>query len=214
MKALILGATGLVGRHVLNLLLKESAYSQVQALVRKTPEGFPSAPGKLDLQVVDFDHLPPGVSADHIYCCIGTTLRQAGSQEAFRRVDFDYPVSLARSGAQGGTRKYLLVSSVGANEHSQAFYLRVKGETESQVIASGIPEVHVFRPSFLLGKRTASRPLENLGITILRPLAPLMAGPARIYRPIQASQVAHAMVARALEPEHRGAWVHQGKELG
>lgn len=213
MRALLLGATGLVGGQVLKRLLAEPAYTEVRVLLRKKPADFPASP-KLDVRTVDFGQLEAShFDADHIYCCLGTTIRQAGSQEAFRRVDYEYAVNAAKLGARAGARKYLLISAVGANARSRAFYMRVKGETETAVGASGIPEIHVFRPSLLLGHRAGSRPLEQLSIALIKPLAPLLAGPLARYRPIEAATLAQDMVARAVELERPGLWIHEGSAL-
>jgi uncharacterized protein YbjT (DUF2867 family) len=232
MKALILGATGLVGRHVLARLLATPEYGEVRAVLRReAPAGFgvapgaagsdgrsgASAPSKLRTQVLDFENLagvPPETWAvDHVYCCLGTTIKIAGSQAAFRRVDHDYPSDAARLCARGGASKFLLISSVGASSRSRTFYLRVKGETEQAVASAGLPEVHAFRPSLLLGERAGSRPLERVSIAVSQAIAPVLAGPLSIYRPIEAGQLARVMVARGLEPRRDGFWVHQGAEL-
>jgi uncharacterized protein YbjT (DUF2867 family) len=218
MKALLLGATGLVGRHVLRQLLAAPAYTAVRVLARRPPEGRAPAAGKLELKLADLAAWPadsdPFWAADHVYCCLGTTIQVAGSREAFRRVDHDAPARAAHAAARAGARKFLLVSSVGANAGSRNFYLRTKGETERDIAAAGIAEVHAFRPSFLLGERGESRPAERVGIAMFKLLVPALAGPLRIYRPIEAAELARQMLERGLAPERPGTWCHQGRELG
>lgn len=211
--AIVLGATGLVGTELVRQLLNDSRYARVRILVRREPHE--RSHPKLDCRRVSFDDLSSELFAggEHVYSCLGTTIKQAGSRAAFRRVDFDYVVQAARLAGQAGARKFLLVSSVGANARSPFFYTRVKGETEDAVAEAGVPEVHVFRPSFLLGERGGSRPLEELSIAVARPLSTLMAGPLRRYRPIEARDVARAMVARAFDEARGGLKVHEGKGL-
>jgi uncharacterized protein YbjT (DUF2867 family) len=195
-QALLAGATGLVGGHVLTRLLAHSAYSRVDMLVRRE---LSMRDPKLIQHVVDFDHLETGlnIAADDVFCCLGTTIGKAGSQEAFRRVDHDYPLALCRLGKAAGAQQFLMVSSLGANARSRVFYSRVKGETERDVAATGMKKVVFVRPSILRGERREYRAGETAGIIIGRMIAPLLVGPLRKYRPIDADDVAAAMVYAA-----------------
>ncbi len=195
--ALLAGATGLIGSHLLDLLLADEAYSRVTALVRRPLD---REHEKLDARVVDFDALadiqdPPPV--DDVFCCLGSTMKKAGSKAAFRRVDHDYVVAVARLGLAAGARRFLLVSSVGASASSMNFYARTKGETEESVAALGYPALHVFQPSILIGERQENRPGERLGIAMAGALNRLFVGPVRRYRGIAAETVAAAMVGAA-----------------
>ena len=192
--ALIAGATGLTGHHLLNLLLADPRYARVHALVR-TPS-LPAAP-KLKENVVDFGRLPALPNADDAYCCLGTTIGKAGSQAAFRLVDFDCVVNLARRAKRSGAQRFLVISTMGASAKSVVFYNRVKGEMEQALRSIGFAELHVFRPSLLVGTRAESRTGEKLGIAAFSIIAPLMLGPARKYRPIAAESLARAMVRAA-----------------
>lgn len=196
--ALLAGATGLVGGHLLERLLAEPVYARVVALVRRPLE---LENAKLEPRVVEFDHLaempdPPGV--DDVFCCLGSTIRKAGSQAAFRRVDHDYVMATARLGLAGGARRFLLVSAIGSSPSAMTFYSRVKGEAEASVTALGYPALHIFQPSILMGERQESRPGERLGIAAVRVLNGLLAGPLRPYRGIRPETVAAAMVSAAL----------------
>ena len=126
--ALIAGATGLTGHYLLTLLLADANYARVTALVRKA--SLPSNP-KLAEVIVDFDVLPPLPKAADAYCCLGTTIKKAGSQAAFRKVDFEFVVNFARAAKRAGAKRFLVISSLGANASSPIFYSRVKGEMES-----------------------------------------------------------------------------------
>ena len=193
-RVLIAGATGLVGGYVLRRLLAHPSYSRVEILVRRES---PIRDPKLTQRIVDFEHLDsgvPGIAPDEVFCCLGTTIRIAGSEEAFRRVDHDYPLALARLGKAVGAGKFLMVSALGADPKSAVFYNRVKGEAEQAVAAIGLPLAYFFRPSLLLGPRAERRPGEQIGTAVGKLIAPLLIARLRKYRPIHADAVAAAMV--------------------
>ena len=183
---LLLGATGLVGRHVLPLLLADESVTKVVAMVRR-PTGASHA--KLEERPFELATMP---HIDQILCALGTTMRQAGSEEAFRRVDYDYPLEAARIGLERGASHYLLVSSMGASAGSRVFYSRVKGEVERDLATVGYRAVTILRPSFLLGQREELRLGERI-VAAVRWLFP------RRIRPIDAATVARAAVALARE---------------
>jgi uncharacterized protein YbjT (DUF2867 family) len=206
-KVVVAGGTGLVGRATIDALLVAPQVLSVTALVRREWPDAPRHP-RLDVAVVDFDRLeasaalPPG---DALICALGTTMKQAGSQAAFRRVDHDYPVALGRLARASGTRHYLLVSAVGANPASRVFYNRVKGETERDIEALGFPRVTIVRPSLLLGPRAEFRLVEAVGR-----IAGLMAPPR--WRPVHATQVAASLV-QALLSDVPGVSVLENRRL-
>lgn len=192
--ALLAGGTGLTGGHLLSLLLADSRYTRVHALVRKS--GLPSHP-RLQETVLDYDH-PTALSAiDDVFCCLGTTIKKAGSQAAFRKVDFDYVVNLAHLARKSGAKRFLVISSLGANAHSSVFYSRIKGEMENALRDIGFEELHIFQPSLLLGNRHESRLAERAGVAASGVIAPFMFGPMRKYRPVEAQTVATAMLKAA-----------------
>ncbi len=197
--ALIAGASGMVGKFCLSYLLMDPAYDRVIALVRRE---LPLKDAKLEQIVVDFDRIEEHLSAikaDDVYCCLGTTIRDAGSQERFRQVDYDYPVRLAKSAQQNGAQQFLVVSSMGADSRSSVFYNRVKGEMETAVEQAGYSSVHIFRPSVLQGLRPTFRLGERIALSVMGSLSWLMVGPMKKYRPIDVMVVAHAMVTMAKE---------------
>jgi uncharacterized protein YbjT (DUF2867 family) len=199
MNAWIVGATGLVGRTLLDLLLAEPRVEAVTAVVRRPVE---RAHPKLDLRVVDFDDLErqlEGRRVTHAFCCLGTTIKKAGSQEAFRHVDHDLPLAFGRACAAASVRKLLIVTALGADPQSKIFYNRVKGEVEADLRALGLRELHVLRPSLLLGERAERRPAEAFGMALARPLGMLMVGPLARYRAIEGADVARAMLTLALD---------------
>lgn len=195
----MLGATGLVGGHVLDLLLADPAYLRVVAPVRR-PLG--RAHEKLGAPEVDFAHLeerPELFRVDDVFCCLGTTIARAGSQEAFRRVDLELPLQAARLSSAGGARRFLIVTAMGADSGSRIFYNRVKGEAEEGVRAVGFESVAILRPSLLLGEREERRTGEAVGKVVMGALEFAFVGPLRKYRAIEGSAVARAMVRLAKE---------------
>ncbi len=199
--ALLVGATGLVGGHVLDRLLLDARWSRVVVLARR---GVGRKDAKLSEQIVDFAALPsPGPAADgagvldgidDVFACLGTTIKVAGSKARFREVDHDFTVAVARLAREAGATRIAVVSSVGADETASSFYLRVKGEIERDVGALGYEQTVIARPSVLVGERKERRPAERAGIAVTSVLAPLMVGGLRAYRPIDAKVVAAAMV--------------------
>jgi uncharacterized protein YbjT (DUF2867 family) len=185
--ALLLGATGLVGREILRTLLEDDATEQVTVIARR---GTGNAHPKLDEHVFDFGEMqrhPEIFAVDAIFCALGTTIKQAGSQERFRTVDYDYPLMAARLGKEQRVPHYLLVSALGADASSRVFYNRVKGEVERDLLALNYPRTTIARPSLLSGDRDEFR----LGERIFQHLGWLF--PPR-YKPIHARDVARALV--------------------
>ena len=210
-RALIAGSSGLIGGFLLAELLARPEFGTVCSLVRR-PSG--QAHSKLVELQADFARLDdleiPDL--DDAFVALGTTIRNAGSQEAFRRVDFDAIVAVARRARAAGARRLVVVSSVGADANSSNFYLKVKGQTEEAVAGLGFPELHVLRPGILYGPRREKRPAEKLGYYIAQALAPFLIGPLAQYRPIHAQDVARAMVGCALAGSP-GRQVHTYRDL-
>jgi len=207
--ALLAGGGGLTGGHLLSLLLADERYARIHALVRK-PGLSPHS--RLQEHIFDYDH-PAALSAiDDVFCCLGTTIRKAGSQAAFRKVDYEYVVSLAHLARKAGAKRFLVISSLGASVRSPIFYSRVKGEMEEALRDVGFDELHVFQPSLLLGNRHESRPGERIGIAATCGIAPFMLGPMRKYRPIDAQIVARAMLTAAWI-NHRGNHVYTSDRI-
>ncbi|REE83843.1 putative NAD(P)-binding protein [Paenibacillus taihuensis] len=199
-RALVLGATGLVGSALLQQLLADPQCAAVTILVRRPLRPSPDMGtygSKLTVLTADFDRMEEaltGVEADTVFCALGTTIKKAGTQEAFRVVDLEYPVRLAEWAKAHGADRYMVVSAMGANASSSIFYNRVKGEMEARITEIGLPELHIVRPSLLLGKREEFRLGEKLAIMLSPLMKLLMVGRLRMYRPVQAEDVAAFMV--------------------
>ena len=194
----MVGATGLIGSFLLQRLLESDRYARVMVWTRR---GIGKTHPKLKSEIVDFDRLHERhVEAEDVFCCLGSAIKQAGSQAAFRRVDYDFPVALAIAAAGGGARRLLVVSALGANPDSRVFYNRVKGEMEIAVRAAGVPTTIFLRPSLLTGPRKEVRRGERIGEAIGALLGPLLGK----YRPIAADTVAAAMLKTALADRPSG----------
>jgi uncharacterized protein YbjT (DUF2867 family) len=198
--ALVAGATGLVGRALLALLLARAEYTRVHVLVRRAGAELPPHE-KLRIHRVDFARLPADLPrVDDAFIALGTTIAAAESQDAFRAVDFDYVVNVARAAWAAGAERLAVVSALGANARSRVFYNRVKGEMQAAVVQLGYRSVVIAQPSLLLGDRAAlgqpSRHGEAWAARLLAPLGRVL--PAG-WRPIPARAVAAALMAATLD---------------
>jgi uncharacterized protein YbjT (DUF2867 family) len=204
--AVVIGASGLTGRALVARLAQDRRYARVIACVRKPTE----FAANVTTHIVDFDALIESPQAFarsfetlkvqppvHAFCCLGTTIKVAGSQEAFRRVDFDSVVAFANAMKLLGTAHIGVISALGASVKSSVFYSRVKGEMEAAVAETGIASLHFARPSFLDGDRSESRPGEKLGIVATKLLTPVLLGPLKRYRVVNVERVAAKLVAVA-----------------
>ncbi|AZQ50669.1 NAD-dependent epimerase/dehydratase family protein [Burkholderia cenocepacia] len=195
MKLLLVGATGLVGRHVLDVALADARVDQVIVLARRPLTPHP----KMRALEVDFDHLPDTGDwwhADAVICTLGTTMRAAGSQAAFRRVDHDYPLAVARLAHRHGTPTYVLNSALGADAASRIFYNRVKGEVEQALAGVGFDSLTYVRPGLIGGSRDEFRFGERLFAFALSAAAPVL--PAK-WRVNPAPRIARALLDAAID---------------
>jgi len=193
-KLLLVGATGLVGGEVLRLALADPRVTEVAAPARRPLTQHP----KLHTPAVDFDNLPEDAAwwkADAVICALGTTMRTAGSQTAFRRVDYEYPLAIARLAKKHGVQTYALNSSLGADAASRSFYLQVKGETERDLAALGFASLTYVRPGLIGGERQEFRPAERMMMPVLTLLAPLI---PKAWRINPAPTIAHALLEAAI----------------
>jgi uncharacterized protein YbjT (DUF2867 family) len=207
-KAVVAGATGLIGKELVHLLLDDPTYKAVTLLLRR-PTGLTYP--KLQEKVINFDRMEQAevdLSGADVFCTLGTTIKKAGSQDAFRRVDYTYPLTLGRMAKDQGAKQFIIVTSLGANPSSRTFYLRVKGELEEALRALNFPSLQIFRPSFLLGNREEFRLGERIAALLLLPFSGLMGK----YRPIQARSVAKAMVHAALSG-HSGIQFYESNQM-
>ncbi|TCP54626.1 uncharacterized protein YbjT (DUF2867 family) [Tumebacillus sp. BK434] len=207
--ALLIGASGLVGGHVLTQLLSNDTYSNVTIFVRKP---LPHSHAKLEQVVVDFDNLSAyseHFNVNDLFCCLGTTIKVAKTKEAFRKVDYTYPLELARLAKEHGVDKFLIITAMGSNAKSSIFYNQVKGQVENDIRALDLPSLHIFRPSLLLGERKEFRLGEQFGAVVSIALKPLI--PAK-YKPIHGRTVAAAMIEVA-QTGQSGANIYESDRI-
>jgi len=194
-KSIVLGSTGLIGKHLLTYLGEKD--SSVIAITRRPIKDIPK---NVSSMIIDFDefldqgHLP---DCKHIYICLGTTIKKAGSQESFKKVDLDYCLGFAKKARESGATTISLVTSIGANADSKNFYLKTKGKLENEIKTMGFDSVNIFQPGLLLGNRDEIRPLEFLGQYGSYLLNMTLLGSAKKYRSIDAKRVARTMVNTA-----------------
>lgn len=199
--ALISGASGLIGTHLLELLVADNTFIKIKSITRKPLK---TEAAKISEIIVDFDSLnqfSQRLSADVVFCCLGTTIKTAGSQENFRTVDFTYCLELAKASKAQGAKQFILVSSLGADPLSGNFYLRTKGEIENAIAALDFDSFCIMRPSMLLGNRKEIRIGESIGKVFMKATGFLFAGPLKKYKAIEAITVARCMIAQAKNPE-------------
>jgi uncharacterized protein YbjT (DUF2867 family) len=200
--AVVVGATGLVGKQLIQLLLEDLNYNKVVVLARR--DLAVQHNDKLEQHILPFDQLTVALTEAEdvltnavVFCTLGTTIKKAGSQSAFRQVDYEYPMELGRMAKLQGAAKFLIVTAMGSDPNSRIFYNRVKGEVEQSLQELNLPELHIFRPSLLLGEREEVR----LGERVATAAAPLMKlflrGRLSKYKPITGRAVAAAMLAAA-----------------
>lgn len=210
--ALIAGGTGLVGTHLLDLLLESENYDRVVSLVRK-PTG--RSHPKLKEKLVSFNELKDLVLKTHIedvYCCLGTTMKKAGSRKKFIHVDLDYPVQLGELGINFGAKRFYVVSAMGANRKSLFFYNRVKGRMEHALMKLKYENIGIFRPSMILGERKEHRSGEEIAKKVTKFVEPLFFGPLKKYKGVHAKQIAESMINYA-EKEEKGVRIMESDKI-
>jgi uncharacterized protein YbjT (DUF2867 family) len=195
--AILLGSKGLIGNHVLHLLLTDNDYEKVKVFVRKPL--LINHP-KLEQYIVNFNDsnsFEKLVTGDVIFCCLGTTIKIAGSQDAFRKVDYKYPLTFAQAGKQNNVKQYLIISSMGATTSTSNFYLKTKGEVEAAIKNLNFYSFVILRPSMLLGDRKEFRLGEIIGKVVMQAISFLFIGSLKKYKAIQANTVAQAMIRQS-----------------
>ncbi|MCB0508275.1 MAG: oxidoreductase [Chitinophagales bacterium] len=210
--ALIIGATGLVGGLVLEQLLNNNDYDSVVALTRKSLQ---NQHPKLKEVIVDFDKLEDyseNFKADVVFCCLGSTIKKAGSQAAFKKIDYEYPLKVAEIAKQNGTKKCLIISALGASKSSIIFYNRVKGEVEEALSQLHFDALHILQPSLIIGERNEKRFAEGLAQKLSPIYGTVMFGPFTKYKSIRAEQIAKAMVYFS-KTDATGVQRHDNREL-
>lgn len=211
-KAVIVGASGLIGRNLVNTLLLTHDYSEVTSISRKK---LPVHSSKLNQVIADFDDLESYeqyITGHALFCCLGSTRNKTPDKKEYYKIDHDHPVKLAEIAKKNGVEQYHLVSSIGADATSSNFYLKMKGETEEDIKKVGLKALCIYRPSILVGERTESRQMERLAIKFMLLISPLLVGPLRKYRAIHAKVVAKAMYKTSLKPRE-GVYIYSSDRI-
>jgi uncharacterized protein YbjT (DUF2867 family) len=200
-KAIIIGASGLIGSELLSALLHEPAYTEVITLVRKSLNTYHP---KLKEIITDFSNLSEikeHIKADVIFCCIGTTRAKTPDLSNYRKIDHDIPIEIGKIAVENQVKQYHLVSALGANAQSSNFYSKIKGETEDDLKALNIPAIHIYQPSLLRGQRKEKRVGEKIALVLMQAIDPLLVGSLKKYRSIKTSVIALAMYQQSLKED-------------
>ena len=198
-KVLLLGASGLTGGHCLDLLLNEARVAQLTTLARRPLAKQHAKLVQRPFQQQLSEQQDAFVGVDVVICCLGTTIKKAGSKAAFKQVDFDLCLEAARLAKQQQVARFVIISAVNADANGMGFYARTKGELETALRALDLLQLVIAKPSLLLGERDESRPMETLGQVLLKPLVPVLAKLSPASTPISGQQLARALVAVALQ---------------
>jgi uncharacterized protein YbjT (DUF2867 family) len=207
--ALLAGGTGLIGSQLLKLLIADERYTKVKCLTRNK---LPVEHEKISIIQTDgsnINDVADSLQADDVFCCLGTTIKKAKTKEAFKKIDFEYPLQLANLTKASGAKQFLLVSALGADAHSSVFYNQVKGEVEAAIEAVGFSAFHIFRPSLLLGPRAEERSAEDAAKIFFRLFGFLI---PRKFKAIDSAKVANAMWQMA-KKEESGKFVYESQSL-
>ncbi len=192
--SIIAGSTGLIGGNIIKVLSNKKL--SAIALTRRT---IPNLPANITEMIIDFDAFEKNGSlpdCNNVFICLGTTIKTAGSQENFRKVDIDYCLSIAKKSKESGAETLSLISCIGANSSSKNFYLRTKGEVEESIQSLGFSTVNIFRPSFLVGDRSEKRLAEKIAIKLAKIMDLFLIGTASKYRSVKAESLAKTMVLK------------------
>ncbi len=212
-KALLFGATGLIGGHLLHELLDSPVYCNVTAVVRRDTGIRHPKLTQLFSDLQSIKEIEERVSVNDVFCCIGTTRKKTPDLKDYYRIDHDYPVAAAKVAKATGAEAFVLVSAVGANAGSANFYLRIKGETERDAVAEGPARVYIFRPSLLTGDRTEKRWTETVSAGLFKLINPLLIKKLSKYRSIPATSVAKAMRRAAEQGARQGVYVYYWNDI-
>ena len=210
--AIVVGATGLTGTSLVEQLCENDEYVSVTVIARRAPA---FTHPKLEVKIRNLDTLEEKdiELAHELYCCLGTTIKKAGSREQFEKVDFEYPLTIASLAKKRGIPHMLVITAMGANEKSPFYYNRVKGKLEHDLMELGLQRLSIIRPSLLIGEREEFRLGEKAGEKVLKLVKPLLVGPLKRSRAIEASQVAKAMIAIALYGDKQPITIYLSQEL-
>ncbi|KAF0195686.1 MAG: nucleoside-diphosphate sugar epimerase [Bacteroidetes bacterium] len=196
---IVFGSSGLTGHFLVELLLKDTRYENLVLFVRKETRVLHGKIRQIVFNPDEIDKIKHEITGDHVFCCIGTTIRKAGSQDSFYKTDHDLVINIARVASQNGISVFSVISSLGADLKSGNFYLKTKGSMEADLRLLNVNNLNILRPSLLLGMRQETRLLEEISKFLFKHLKFVFSGRFRKYRPVHAETVAMAMIRAANE---------------
>lgn len=211
-KAIIIGASGLIGSKLLAILLTQPDYKEVLIVARKKTKSINT---KLKQVVIDFDNLADhaeAITGDVVFCCLGSTQKDTPNLDEYRKIDHDYPLQLAEMALKNGVEQFHLISSIGASSRSSNFYLKMKGDTEDDIKKLGIKGTFIYQPSLLVGHRQKPRKGERFFIVLMKIISPFLLGGLKKYRPITAETVAKAMYKQSLRNKE-GVFIYTSDKI-
>jgi len=195
--AIILGATGLTGNHLLQKLIKDNRYDHIKLFSRKRIDGLPDKVTQYIGNLLELNQFNNDFTGDEVYCCIGTTAKKTPNKTFYKQIDYGIPVAAAKLAKANHIETFLVISAMGANKNSTVFYNKIKGEMEHSVLQQHIKNTYILRPSLISGERKEQRLLENIGLTIFKVIQPLFIGSLKKYKSISAEYIAEAMLKLA-----------------
>ena len=209
--ALIFGSSGLIGNQLLKIILQNDNYDRIKLFVRSVPEIKNSKIEIIQTDFVNLEKYKNTIIGEDCFFCIGTTHKDSPDKHEYRRIEYDIPVKVAKIAALNSVKSFVYVSSMGANPNSSGSYLKNKGQVEEELKNLNFTKLAIIRPSILLGNRKTFRLGERIGILVMKALSIFFLGSLKKYKPIQAQNVAKAMVAIA--QNHNKKTVFESNEL-
>ncbi|MFA6945099.1 MAG: NAD(P)H-binding protein [Pedobacter sp.] len=211
-QAILVGASGLIGSHLLSALIKSGDIFRIVVLVRKPLRISDPKVRELIVNFDDLESYSSDIQGDIIYCCLGTTKASSPDSDLYRKIDLEYPLKLAGIGIRNGISQFHLVSSLGADASASNSYLRLKGELEKKLKELAIQSLHIYQPSLLTGKRKEYRLAEKIITPVFKLINPLLIGPLKQYRSIKAETVARAMLNQSLR-DLKGTFIYPSIQI-
>jgi uncharacterized protein YbjT (DUF2867 family) len=192
--AIILGASGLTGSIILQMLIEDDRYKTIKLFSRSKIEGLPNKVTQFIGDLLNLEHFKSYFNADEVYCCIGTTAKKTPNESLYKKIDYGIPVAAAKLSKENNILTFLVISAMGANVKSAVFYNRTKGEMEQAVLQQDLKHTYILRPSLIDGERKEHRFLEKMALNIFKILQPLFIGKLKNYSMIKAKTIAKAMI--------------------
>ena len=202
--AILLGATGLTGNIVLHKLIKDERYDTIKLFSRSKIEGLPNKVKQYIGELLKLEEFKDDFTGDEVYCCIGTTTKKTPDKTLYKQIDYGIPITAAKLAKENNIHTFLVISAMGANEHSALFYNKTKGEMERDVLKQNIKNTFILRPALIGGQRKESRTLEKIGLVVLKAFQPLFLGKLKNYKIIHPESIAQAMLNLANKSSNTG----------